>query len=188
MLGLIPVLALGHGGSHDETAASRLPVIGSAPDFTLADQDGVQVSIGKLRGRPVVLSFIYTSCRDVCHLLTARLVEVQAEIGRRFGSKVMFLSITVDPETDTPSVLRDYAVNQGVQPVNWRFLTGTRAVIEGIAHGYGVAVRRVSDRDVDHTLLTSMIDKQGRLRVQYLGSRFDIAEFIDDLAGLIAAP
>ena len=73
----------------------------------------------------------------------------------------------------------------GANLAGWSFLTGSRAQIEGVALRYGVFVRKTARGDVDHTLLTSIVDQQGIMRVQYLGIRFDPEEFLRDLRSLL---
>ena len=94
-----------HDAPHDE----RLPTIGQAPDFTLTSQDGATVSLHDFRGKVVAIAFIYTYCTDVCPMLTAHMASVQEKLGSAFGPKIAFVSITVDPERDTPEVLKEYA-------------------------------------------------------------------------------
>ena len=100
----------------------------------------------------------------------------------------MFLSITVDPEHDTPDVLQRYARTFGANPAGWKFLTGSPAAIQDIENRYGVFAAKSSDRELDHTNLTSLIDPRGMLRVQYLGVRFDPDEFRHDLLRLVEQP
>jgi hypothetical protein len=95
--------------AHEAGGDGRLPVIGPAPPFTLTSQDGKEVALADLRGKVVAVTFIYTGCPDVCPLLTDKMARVQDELGAVFGAKVAFISITLDPENDTPAVLRDYA-------------------------------------------------------------------------------
>ena len=98
------------------------------------------------------------------------------------------MSISVDPERDTSKVLKDYAVAFDANLQGWSFLTGEPAAIRHVARGYGVAVREAADGQVDHTLLTTLVDRSGTMRVQYLGSRFDPEEFRHDLLDLVNEP
>jgi protein SCO1/2 len=98
---------------------------------------------------------------------------------------VFFVGVTVDPERDTPEVLRRYAEVHGVNPAGWTFVTGTPPEIRAVARQYGVYHRKQSGGDVDHTFLTSLVDRRGVLRVQYLGVRFDPDEFLADLRRLL---
>jgi protein SCO1 len=180
-------LARAHEAGHAQPE-ERLPAIGAAPDFLLTSQDGKQVRLEDLRGKVVAVAFIYTSCPDVCPMLTDKMARVQDELGADFGPKVAFVSITVDPERDTPAVLKEYAEALGANLAGWTFLTGRRAALREVAHGYGVAVATAADGGVDHTLLTTLIDRHGVMRVQYLGYRFDPEEFRRDLLTLVHEP
>jgi len=141
-----------------EAGDKRLPVIGPAPVFTLTSQDGAPVALADLRGKVVAVTFIYTECPDICPLLTQKMVQVQNELGAKFGAKVAFVSISLDPEHDTPEVLKDYA----------QFWA------------------KKEDGSVEHTQLTTLVDADGQMRVQYLGARFDPEEFRHDLLSLVA--
>jgi len=177
----LPTLALAHQAQQN----ARLPVIGPAPPFTLTSQDGRAVSLAALRGKVVAVTFIYTTCPDICPLLTQKMVRVQDELGPKFGPQVAFLSITVDPERDTPAVLKGYAQSQGARLKGWSFLTGSPAAIRDVTRHYGVFVAKRKDGSVDHTELTSIVDADGAMRVQYLGARFDPEEFRRDLLSLV---
>ena len=110
---------------------------------------------------------------------------VQDRLGSVFGSKVAFVSITVDPERDTPEVLKQYAQAFGANLAGWTFLTGPPAAIQEVTRQYGVYASKTEAGDVDHTFLTSIVNSQGILRVQYLGVRFDPEEFRRDLLSLM---
>jgi protein SCO1/2 len=174
--------ALAHATGEEN---ERLPVIGPAPDFSLTSQDGAAVSLADYRGRVVAVTFIFTTCMDTCPLLTAKMAGVQSDLGDKFGTKIAFVSISVDPEHDTPAVLKDYAETFGADLKGWAFLTGEPAAIDAVGSRYGIYAGKNSAGGVDHTFLTSIIDGQGNLRVQYLGVRFDPDEFRHDLLGLL---
>ena len=188
-LGLLawPALAPAHEAKHEQPE-QRLPTIGAAPDFALTSQDGAQVTLAALRGKVVALTFIYASCPDVCPMLTDKLARVQDALGPDFGSEIAFVSITTDPERDTPEVLKGYAEAFEANLAGWSFLTGEPAAVLEVAHRYGVAVAKAADGQVDHTMLTTLIDRQGTMRVQYLGYRFDEEEFRRDLQSLVNEP
>jgi protein SCO1 len=165
-----------------------LPTIAPAPEFTLTSQDGAQVTLADLRGRVVAVTFIYTLCTNTCPVLTPMMSFVQDQLGADFGVKIAFVSITVDPERDTPEVLKEYAQAFGANLAGWFFLTGPYDVIQDVTRRYGVFALKSSNGDVDHTFLTSIIDRHGILRVQYLGARFDPNEFRRDLLSLLQEP
>ncbi len=184
MLLLLALLA-GAAHAHDAQHNERLPTIGPAPDFALTSQDGARVSLSDFRGKAVAIAFIYTSCTDVCPMLTANMASVQDKLGSAFGSKIAFISITVDPDRDTAEVLKQYAENFSADLKGWSFLTGEPAIVRAVGLKYGVIAMKKADGEVDHTLLTSLVDPNGILRVQYLGAGFDLEEFRGDLLGLV---
>jgi protein SCO1/2 len=173
------------GGSSD---LSTLPDMGPAPDFVLVSQDGTEVGLASLRGKVVVVAFIYTSCSDVCPLLTEKMARVQDNLGESFGRDVAFVSITVDPERDTSEVLRAYAEAFDADPAGWFFLTGEVEAVRRVAARYGLVTIPGADDAIDHNLLTTLIDRRGTMRVQYLGHRFDPEELHLDLLALSAEP
>jgi protein SCO1 len=179
-----PAVVHAHDTAH-HAPHQRLPKIAPAPAFSLTSQNRMPVALADLRGKTVAVTFIYTSCTDTCPVLTALMVHVQDKLGRDFGEKIVFVSITVDPERDTPEVLKEYADTFGADLKGWAFLTGAPATIRAVIHRYGVFAAKNPNGEVDHTFLTSIIDRNGMLRVQYLGVRFDKEEFQRDLKDLM---
>jgi len=165
--------------------AETLPKIGPAPEFTLTTQEGQRLSLQELRGKVVAVTFIYTGCTDTCPLLTAKLVRLQTRFGAEFGTKVFFVAVSVDPERDTPEVLKRYAQAHSADLAGWAFLTGTAAEIRQVTRRYGIYSKKSPRGEVDHTFLTSLIDPGGTLRVQYLGVRFNPEELLRDLQSLL---
>ena len=185
VLGAVAALAL-LGAVEAAPKPETLPTIGPAPAFTLTAQDERRVSLADLRGKVVVLTFIYTTCVDTCPLLTAKMAALQGRLGADFGLRVFFVSITVDPERDTPAVLKGYGAAHGARFDGWAFMTGTPGEIREVAKRYGIFYKKTARGDVDHTFLTSVIDARGRLRVQYLGVRFEPTELLDDVRSVLA--
>jgi protein SCO1 len=167
------------------SSGETLPEIKPAPEFTLTNQDGKRLALGDLRGKVVAITFIFASCADTCPLLTAKMADIQNHLGSDFGQKVYFVSITVDPERDTPEVLKRYAEAHKANPAGWAFLTGTPGEIRDVAKHYGIYYKKTARGDVDHTFLTSLVDQNGTLRVQYMGVRFNPDEMLGDLQSLM---
>jgi protein SCO1/2 len=143
------------------------------------------IALADLRGKVVALAFIYTGCPDICPMLTQKMVDVQDALGADFGAKVAFVSITLDPKRDTPEVLKDYAQFWGAKPEGWSFLTGSLEAVRDVTRRYGVFFSKKEDGSVEHSQLTTLIDADGQMRVQYLGARFDPEEFRHDLMSLV---
>ena len=163
----------------------ELPKIAPAPEFALISQDGASVKLADYRGKVVAVTFIFTLCADTCPVLTPMMSFVQDQLGANFGEKIHFVSITVDPERDTPEVLKEYAQAFGANLSCWSFLTGTPDAIRDVTLRYGIFAAKTANGSIDHTFLTSIIDQRGILRVQYLGVRFDPEEFRRDLVSLL---
>src|SRR5215475_5549488 len=143
------MLAQPHGA--DPAAQEQaLPKIAPAPDFALTSQDGVSVKLSDYRGRVVAVTFIFTLCADTCPVLTPMMSFVQDQLGADFGTKIAFVSITVDPERDTPEVLKDYAQAFGANFSGWAFLTGSPESIRDVTRRYGVFAAKNTDGGVDH--------------------------------------
>jgi protein SCO1 len=181
LLGLSCAQAWGHTAK----ATGRLPVVGPAPVFALTNQSGERTTLADLQGRVAAVTFIYATCKDTCPLLTAKMAVLQRKLGADFGARVRFVSITVEPEIDTPAVLKAYADKFGADPAGWSFLTGTTPEIQDVVRRYGAFAKRLKPGDVDHLFLTSLIDRKGMLRVQYLGYRFDPDEMLRDVRALL---
>jgi protein SCO1/2 len=125
---------------------------GYFPDVTLVTQDGRRVRFYNdlLRGKVVLINFIFTRCKDLCPRTTANLRRVQEQLGDAVGRSIYIVSITVDPEHDTPPVLKTYAERAGA-PAGWDFLTGDQEDIELIRRKLGVFDREEDDNPTLHT-------------------------------------
>ncbi|MEM8931303.1 MAG: SCO family protein [Acidobacteriota bacterium] len=107
------------------SAERALPILAEVPEFTLIDQRGTSIDRQALRGRPWVADFIFTRCPGICPTLTRRMVDLAADLP---ADRVRLVSVSVDPEHDTPDVLRAYAERHDAGE-NWHFLTGPTATI-----------------------------------------------------------
>ena len=121
------------GSAHAAPKSEALPTIGPAAGFTLTTQDERRLSLSELRGKVVVLTFIYTTCTDTCPLLTGKMASLQPRLGPDFGPRVFFVSVSVDPERDTPARLKGYGIAHGAKFDGWAFVTGTPAEIREVA-------------------------------------------------------
>jgi len=134
-----------------------------APDFTLIDQDGNPVQLSSLRGKVVLLDFIYTSCPGPCPLLSRKFSQFQKTLGERVGKEVVLLSITVDPQHDTPAVLKEYARRYQADTTGWKFLTGSTQAIVTVAYQYGADYYGEPGKEINHLVATYVIDQAGNM-------------------------
>lgn len=165
---------------------SLLPRIDPAPSFMLTTQDNAQLKLTDLRGKVVAVTFIFTTCKDTCPVLTAKLVGVQRKLAGDISPNIAFVAISLTPKHDTPDVLKVYADAHNADLSRWSFVTGDAKQIQALAKQYGVFVKtKKSADDVDHGFLTLIIDRAGIIRVQYMGVRFEPNELLADLQALV---
>src|SRR5712691_6656884 len=125
------------------TPTPSLPAIRAAPDFALPDVSGRVVRLSELRGRIVLVSFVYVNCSTACPLVTGRLARLQERLRRaRLSPPPHLVSITVDPERDTADVLRGYAERFGADPRRWHFLRAEPARLAPVLAAYDEWTRR----------------------------------------------
>jgi protein SCO1 len=151
------------------------PVLGTVPDFRLVDQSGAPFGPDRLTGRVWIADFLFTRCPDVCPRMTERLVKVQ----RALGDRVDIVSISVDPEYDTPGRLADFAGAHGAGSPRWHFLTGDSGRLQdSVLRGFNVAFSRESDdiATLTHGVHVVLVDGRGRIRGYYDSNDQDAVE------------
>ena len=171
-------------GASRETPASFTGLNTKAPDFVLLNQEGNRFDSTTLRGKVVVLNFIFTTCTDVCPLFTANLAQLQRTLKNDTGN-VFFVSITTDPEVDSPKVLKSYAQRYGADFQNWAFLTGSESQLKQIWKGFDVRVIKKGRGLVQHTSLTTVIDRQGIRRFNFFGEKWPLKDLLRDTSALL---
>jgi protein SCO1 len=154
----------GRGEKGSYPAANRNDCL---PNVTLIDQNGNRVSLASLKGRPVLIDFVYTSCTSTCPMLTAKMAAVAKRLGPELGSAVRIVSITLDPEHDGPAQLLDYARREDATEPGWLFLTGTPADIERVLGRFNIKREREPDGSVMHTISAFLLGPDGRQIRQY---------------------
>ena len=156
-----------------------------APPFRLTDQDGNSRALEDFRGQSVLLDFIFTLCPGPCPILTGLHVKVQNELSPELRARTRFVSISLDPLRDTPPVLREYAKTRGADLANWSFLTGAPEEVDAVLKSYGVGSMRTADGQIEHLVVTFLIDDDGQIVRRYLGlDGHDPKELLRDIARL----
>jgi protein SCO1/2 len=151
------------------TLAGLAAVRDPAPDFALVDQNGATLSLADLRGKLVVLDFVYTSCPGPCPILTSAHVTLQRMLPPALRERTRFVSISLDPVRDTPMALRAYGLARGADLTGWHFLTGEADAVAQVVKAYGVGTIRRPDGEIDHLVATFLIDGEGNIAQRYLG-------------------
>jgi len=162
----------------------RQAVQTKVPDFTLIDQDRKPFQFTSARGKIVLATFIFTSCPDVCPLLTAKFADIQSALREQRLGDFLLLSITTDPAHDTPTVLKSYAERFKADSQHWLFLTGSERDLAKVWRGFDVTVRQGADGQIQHTALTTLIDRRGIRRIDYYTDKWQEKEILRDIAAL----
>lgn len=147
-----------------------LPVLARVPEFELIEASGEKQTLADLRGTPFVADLIFTSCAGICPRMTREMATLRASV--RDVPGLRFVSFSVDPATDTPEVLRDYASRFVDDRSGWLFLTGENATIRRIAaEGFLLPVQDGDPSRGDEAVLHSsrfvLVDAEGRVRGTY---------------------
>ncbi len=152
------------------------------PDFALYDQTGAVVSASRFRGRQIVLNFIFTRCpvATMCPAATERMRQLQQQAREAGVTNLELVSITLDPEYDTPGVLKEYALTRGIDTSNFSFLTGPESAIKDLLTQFGV-IAQFDGSILQHTLATLLINENGRIVHRADGSRWNIEEFVEKM-------
>ena len=182
-LGLLAAAALG-------TAAppGRLAVIQDAPAFALTDQQGARLRLADLRGKVLLVSFIFTTCNGTCPATTHRMSQTQAELkkaGLLKDDRVRLLSISLDPARDTPEVLKGYMQLYDADPASWTFLTGSKSEIEHTLAAWGMWAKPAANGQLDHPSRIFLVDTAGKIREIYNLSFLKPAWVVEDIALLL---
>jgi protein SCO1/2 len=150
-----------------------VPSYGRVPPFQLVNQNGQPFGSVQLTGKVWIADFIFTSCPGPCPLISTRMSELQKPLE---NTDVHLVSFSVDPETDTPQVLRGYAEKLHADPKRWDFLTGSKSTIYKLSHdGFKLAVSDGGDADGNpvHSTRIVLVDRHGQIRGYYEGTEAD---------------
>ncbi|GIW86956.1 MAG: hypothetical protein KatS3mg108_1280 [Isosphaeraceae bacterium] len=186
----IVITALAEPKEATESAVELLGVGEPVPDFALTDQEGVGLRLSDLRGRAVVLTFIYTRCPlpDYCPLMDRRFAELARGL-RAAGleDSVRLISVSFDPEHDRPEVLRRHARMVGARGPLWLFAVAEHEELNKVAPKLGLSYGP-SQGEWIHTLSTAVIDREGRLVSLHRGRDWTVGDVVRELRDAIERP
>ena len=152
------------GGSH--VAGEKGVKSGPAPQFSLRDQDGRLVDLAQQRGRVIVLTFLYTHCKDICPLIASSLNAVLVNLKEPERQRVRVIAVSVDPRGDTFTSVRRYAKEKNLLP-QFRYLVGSKQELQPVWSAYGILIDPVNLESIDHTGRIIVIDRKGELRAGF---------------------
>jgi protein SCO1/2 len=166
---------------------SRLADIGPAPRTVLVDSKGRGFDLAQLRGKIVLVSFVYTTCTGVCPATTQTLVGIQHALreAKLWGNPVEFVSITLDPKRDTPEILNRYARLFGADPAAWHYLTGEPAQVDSVIKAWGMWVKSGPSGALDHPSRIFLVDPDGQQREIYNLEFLKAESIVEDVRELL---
>ena len=161
-----------------------------APGFALADAKGEPAKLADLGDSILILHFIYARCPHVCPLHAEKVAEVQSLLNQSpMKDFVRFITVTTDPESDTPDVMNAYGQQHGLDPYNWHFLTKQPSqpddVTRRLAQDYGLEFTQTEENLQMHGVVTFVIDRNGRLAAKFHGLEFDPLNIVLYVNGLL---
>lgn len=185
-LALLPVVAIVAFGVLQPVKVR--PRIGLAPGYAFTDSNGNRLTNEDLRGKLVFYDFTYTGCTGPCPQTGPAMREIQqlAETVDLAGLPLAFVTISFDPERDTPAALQRYAAALGAAPENWRFVTGDPARLKNvIGGGFGVYYQQEADGGFTYEPTIVLVDGNGIIRGEYAADTLNMADVARDLDLLV---
>lgn len=168
------------------TVAKGTQALGRAlGNYTLADMNGAPLALRGYRGKPLVISLVYTACSSVCPPTTQHVIGAVNEAGRMMGlDRFNVLTIGFDARNDTPARLTQFASTQGIKSPNWQVASADPATIEALLGELGFSYRAVAG-GFDHLTQTTIIDREGRIYRHVYGEDFPLQMFMEPLKDVI---
>jgi len=161
------------------------------PETSLVDERGTPLSLTKLRGTAVAITFIYTRCPlpEYCPLLDRRFADVQRLVKKDsvLTDRVRLVSVSFDPDADSAAVLSAHATKLGADPQLWHFATAPRDVVDRFAASFGVSVIREADATITHNMRTAVIDPDGTVLAIHNGMEWTPEQIADELRRALSA-
>ena len=155
------------------------------PNFAMIDQHGNFLQIRELRGKAFVLNFIFTRCKvaTMCPAATQRMAKLQEAARENEMKNVHFVTVTFDPEFDSPGIMRSYGKHYDLEMENYHLLTAAPEVVDDLLRLFGI-VTMEEDGTINHTMATLLIDANGRIAFRKEGSRWSVPEFLKEIQAL----
>ncbi len=173
-----------HADTQSRDPAPFRPVGEVIPEFALYNQEGNVVLSRSLRGKKVVLNFIYTRCPMpmMCPAATQRMQRLQQKARDKNVKNLQLISITFDPVYDSPGILKTYMIDRGIDESNFMLLSGDPGAIADLLLQFGVAARKdIHSNTYDHTMATLLIDEEGTITFRKDGMKWDENDFLKKL-------
>lgn len=174
--------------SNQKSSPKPLQIGSAVPNFTLTDQARRPVTFSQFAGKVVALNFIYTSCAlpTYCFRMANNFGVVQRRLRDHLGRDLVLLTVTFDPQRDTPEVLAHYAQTWKADPQTWHFLTGPLSEVRRVTRMFGMDFFP-DEGLMNHSLHTVVIDRQGRMIANIEGNQFTADQLVDLMRSVLEA-
>ncbi len=174
----LPIAGCGRAPARSESAL---------PDVQVVDAHGASVSLGSLKGKVVLLEFIHLGCQNVCETLITKFGQIAGDLGPDLGSRVVLLSITNEPEEDTPEKLLKLARSSKADMNGWLFLTGKPEAVEGVLSAFGLKAEKMPDGSAGHITRVFLLGPDLRKTGEYQGLIMNPQTVVADIKHAIYA-
>lgn len=155
-------------------------------DEVFINQMGQEVRLRDFKDKVVLMNFILTSCPNKgCDLMSLQFLRVQVMLKDRFGKELFLLSVSIDPEKDTPETLKRVAEKYKADPAGWLFLTGPPETVEALRKSYGVEWMTDKDGKRHHSTIIVLLDRKGRKAAVYNDSNYDTEKVVADIKNIL---
>jgi protein SCO1/2 len=165
----------------------------SGHEYLLKNQHDADINFpSDFEGKVMLVGYVYTHCPDICPLITFNMRDIQNEFEE--DDNLLLVSVSFDPDRDTPDVLLDYASNFRLNQTNWQLLTGNKPIVESLLSKLKIGTVKTPTRFtesgtpiyfIDHTDRVTLIDEKGQIRKHYSGSELDKDEVVKDIRRLL---
>lgn len=174
--------ALGARLDPDSALAKSEGAIGrTVGNYRLTDSHGASLALGSYRGKPLVLSLVYTACSSICPPTTQHVIKAVGEANRAFGAdRFAVLTLGFDARNDTPAKLSGFAATQGINLPNWQVASADSATLEALLRDLGFSYTVIAG-GFEHVSQTTIVDREGRVYRQIYGDEFPLTMFMEPL-------
>jgi protein SCO1/2 len=155
------------------------------PDVSLTDAHGEPFTPASLKGKVVLVSFIHSTCPDMCDLVVDKFAQIAKKLGPELGSQVALLSVTNDPENDRPQQLLEMARKHHADINGWVFATGSPKAVAEVLRCYGLSLKKEANGEPEHIAQVFLVDPQGLKVRQYWGVVVKAQKVVADINRLL---
>lgn len=153
------------------------------PSFELTNQEDKTVQLKDFEGKRVLLTFFFTRCPmpNMCPLLSHKVAQIQERIPEESKNQIALLSVSFDPEYDTPEVLKEYGLQYGADFSNWHFLTGPKEIIDRMTENANLFYEKTNEGFFGHNIRTLVLGEKGQVLKAFNGTGWQVEAVLDAL-------